>query len=141
MRVDRKTASGIEWVTKQIVLSVRAHNSQQLHVEVVAHDLVERAERLVHQQQIGVEGERPGDRGALLHAARQLPGIFLLEALQVDELERALDARLLVRRPNAHDLQRQRDVALDGAPRKQRRRLEDVAVGAAVRAPARASCR
>jgi hypothetical protein len=31
---------------------------------------------------------------------------------------------------NAHDLQRQRDVLLDSAPRQQRRRLEDVAVGA-----------
>ena len=69
---------------------------QQLLVEVVAHDLVERAERLVHQQQIGVEGERAGDRGALLHAARELPGIFLLEAGEVDELQRALDARLLL---------------------------------------------
>ena len=114
---------------------------QQLLVEVVAHDLVERAERLVHQQQVGVEGQRAGDRGALLHAARQLPGIFLLEARQVDEVERALDARLLVGRRDAHDLQRQRDVALDGAPRKQRRRLEDIAVGAPLAAPGWASCR
>ena len=31
---------------------------------------------------------------------------------------------------DAHDLQRQRDVALDRAPGKQRRRLEDIAIGA-----------
>ena len=28
MRVDRYTASGIEWVTKPIVLPVRAHNAR-----------------------------------------------------------------------------------------------------------------
>ena len=70
---------------------------QQLLVEVVAHDLVERAERLVHQEQVGVEGERTGDRGALLHAAGELPGIFLLEAGEVDEVDRALDARSAAR--------------------------------------------
>ena len=108
---------------------------QQLLVEVVAHDLVERAERLVHQQQVGIEGERPGDRCALLHAARKLPGIFLLEARQVDEVERAFDARFLIGPRNTHDLQRQRDVAFDGAPGKQRRRLEDIAVGTPLAAP------
>ena len=74
MRVDRNTASGIEWVTKTIVLPVCVPEPQQLLVELVADDLVERAEGLVHQQQVGVEGQRAGDRGALLHAARELPG-------------------------------------------------------------------
>ena len=59
------------------VLSRPRPELQQLLVELVAHDLVERAERLVHQQQVGIEGQRAGDRGALLHAARQLPGILL----------------------------------------------------------------
>jgi hypothetical protein len=58
---------------------------------MVAHDLVERAERLVHQQKVGVEGESARDRGALLHAAGQLPGEFLLEPCQVDQRQRALD--------------------------------------------------
>ena len=89
MRVERNTASGIEWVTKAMVLLGPRPQLQQLLVQPVADDLVERAERLVHQQDVGVEGQRPGDRGALLHAARELPGIFLLEAGEVDELERA----------------------------------------------------
>ena len=50
--VDRNTASGIEWVTKTTVLPVCVPQPQQLLVEVVAGDLVERAERLVHQQQM-----------------------------------------------------------------------------------------
>ena len=99
MRVDRNTASGIEWVTKTTVLPVCVPQLQQLLVEVVADDLVERAERLVHQQQVGVEGQRAGDRGALLHAARELPGKFVLEAGEVDEVEVARDARRAARPP------------------------------------------
>ena len=67
IRVDRNTASGIEWVTKTTVLPVSRPQPQQLLVELVAHDLVERAERLVHQQQLRIEGQRAGDR----HPARE----------------------------------------------------------------------
>ena len=95
--VDRYTASGIEWVTKAMVFLVARPELQQLGIEMVAHDLVERAERLVHQQQVGIEGQRAGDRGALLHAARQLPGIFALEAGEVDQLHDAGDALLSAR--------------------------------------------
>ena len=98
IRVDRNTASGIEWVTKTTVFLVRAPQFEKLLVELVAHDLVERAEGLVHQEQLRVEGERAGDRDALLHAARQLPGKFLLEALEIDEIEIARDALARVRR-------------------------------------------
>jgi hypothetical protein len=51
--VERNTASGIEWVTKTTVFSVLSHRREQLLVEMVADDLVERAERLVHQHQPG----------------------------------------------------------------------------------------
>ena len=94
MRVDRNTASGIECVTNSAVLPVFVPQPQQLLIEHVAHDLVERAERLVHQQQVGIERQRARDRGALLHAARQLPGKLVAEAGEVDEFEPALDARL-----------------------------------------------
>ncbi|WP_241559639.1 hypothetical protein [Hydrogenophaga sp. NH-16] len=103
---------------------------QQFGIQMVADDFVERAEGLVHQQKVGVEGERPGDRGALLHAARQLPGEFLAEAGEVDEVERLLDPLLLLLPGEAHDFERQGDVLLDGAPGIERRRLENIAVGA-----------
>src|SRR3546814_16439563 len=61
--------------------------AQKLLVEVVAGDLVEGAERLVHQQQLGLERQRAGDGDALLHAAGKLPGKFLLEALEVHQVE------------------------------------------------------
>jgi hypothetical protein len=76
---------------------------------VVADDLVQRAEGFVHQQDVGIEGQRPGDRGPLLHAARKLPGIFLAEALQVHQRQ-LRSTRSFCSAGKAHDLQRQRDV-------------------------------
>ncbi len=70
----------------------RLPDPQELHVEALARHLVERAERLVHQQERRVEGERPRDRDALLHPARELPRMVVLEALQLDELEHLRDA-------------------------------------------------
>ena len=55
---------------------------QQLLVQAVAGDLVERAERLVHQQHPRARDQRAGDRHALAHAARQLMRKGLLPALR-----------------------------------------------------------
>ena len=43
---------------------------------------VERAEGLVEQQDLRIVGERPGERGALLHAAGEHLGVVVLEASQ-----------------------------------------------------------
>ena len=102
----------------------------QLLVEAVARDLVERAEGLVHHQQARLEAERARDRDALLHAARELPRVLPLEAGQADALELLHRHRLARGRVAALDLQRQHDVGEHRAPWKERRRLEDVAVGA-----------
>ena len=104
--------------------------AQELLVQHVAHDLVEGAERLVHEQEIGVERERPRDRRPLLHAAGQLPGKFGAKAGKIDQLQSFRDARLALRLGEAHDLERQRDVAGDAAPRIERRGLEHIAIGA-----------
>src|SRR5262249_57455624 len=68
------------------------------HREILAEDhaglLVERAERLVHEQDAGLEAERAGERGALAHTAGELGGIVLREVLEPDRLERALRACL-----------------------------------------------
>src|SRR6266851_2489512 len=102
--------------------------TEQLLVEMVANDLVERSERLVHQQQRGIERQRPRDRGALLHAARELPRKFSLETGQIDQGEIALGALPSFALRKAHDLEWQHDVFLDGPPRIERRRLEHIAV-------------
>ena len=124
-RVERKTASGIEWVTKMIVVAGPLPDPEQLEVHPLAGHLVERPERLVHQDERRVERERAGDRRALLHAARELPGVVLAEVAELDELEHLARLGLARRLVAADDLERQLDVASDRAPVEQDRRLED----------------
>ena len=76
-RDERKTASGIEWVTNTTVVPVRSQIRRTSCVHPLAGHLVERPERLVHEQDRRLEGERPGDRDALLHAARELVRVVL----------------------------------------------------------------
>ena len=71
-RSARRTASRTSWVTNRHGEAALAPQPLELVVQHVARDGVERAERLVHQQHLGVLGQRPGQRGALAHAARQL---------------------------------------------------------------------
>jgi len=48
---------------------------------------IERAERLVHQQHLRARRQRADDADALLHAARKLVGIMVLEREQPGEIE------------------------------------------------------
>jgi hypothetical protein len=54
-------------------------------IHALAGHGVERAERLVHQHDLGIVHQRPADRGPLLHAAGQLPGQLFLETFEADE--------------------------------------------------------
>ena len=87
---DRNTASGIECVTNTTVFFVRRPQLQQLLVQLVAHDFIERPERLIHQQQLRINRQRPRNGNPLLHAARQLPGKFLLKAAEIHQFQIAL---------------------------------------------------
>ena len=68
-----------------------------LHVEPEV--AVERGERLVEQQDRGLDGQRAGERHPLLLAARQLARQALAEAAELDDVEEARDAR---RQSRAH---------------------------------------
>ena len=59
----------------------------QLGLHALARHLVQRAERLVHEQQRRPARERAGDRHALLHAARELAGAVGGEVREADELQ------------------------------------------------------
>ncbi|KNA06328.1 hypothetical protein SOVF_182090 [Spinacia oleracea] len=110
-------------------LAGRIPEFQQLFVEMIADDFVERAEGFVHQQQVGIEGERAGDGGTLLHAAGKLPGVFLAETFEVDEVHRAVDAFALLGLGVTHDFERQSDVLFDAAPGIEGCGLKDITVG------------
>ena len=100
--------------------------------QLLARELVERAERLVEQQELRIVHQRAAERGALQHAAGELPGIFVAEAREPDlrqqrvgavaEFGVALGAILLPER--RHDLQRQHHVVADRQPRQHRGVLE-----------------
>ena len=72
MRSASLIASSMSWVTNTIVLRSRRLEVEQLVLQAGAHDRVDRAERLVHQQDRRVGGQRPGHADPLLLAARQL---------------------------------------------------------------------
>ena len=93
-------------------------------MEPVARHGVERAERLVHQEHVGVLRERAGERDALAHAARELVRPALGEVAEVHHLEQLRGARPALGARHACELQRDLDVAAHGEPREQRGFLE-----------------
>ena len=60
--------------------------------QFLAGELIERAERLVQHQELRIVNQRAAERGALHHAAGQLPGILVAEAVEPDLLEQRVDA-------------------------------------------------
>ena len=66
----------------------------QPDAQILAHPGVERAERLVEQQHLGLDGERPRQRHALALAARELVRVAAGVALEVHELQQLVDARV-----------------------------------------------
>src|SRR5205823_6137579 len=69
--------------------------------------------------------QRPGDRDALLHPARELPRVVVAEPAELDEVEHlAHPLRSTPPRPPRH-LERECDVLPDGAPVVEHRILED----------------
>ena len=58
----------------------------QFEIELIARDGVERTERLVHQQDVRIVGQRARDRGTLPHAAGKLTRPGRLKTANADEL-------------------------------------------------------
>jgi len=75
---------------------------------------VEPRERLVEQQQLRLEHERPRQRHALRLASRELPRPLIPEGRDVEALEPPLDARPVRVVAEAAEPQSQRDVLGDG---------------------------
>ena len=86
---------------------------------------VERGERLVEQDDLGLRRERPRERAALLHAAGELVRELLLVPREPDACEQLLDAGAPLRSRNAVADERVADVVLEREPRKERAVLKD----------------
>ena len=93
--------------------------------QLLAGQRVERAERLVHQQERRVVDQRAHDRGALLHAARELVRVAVLELGEADRREQLAGAGQMVGRGQAAQLDLHQHVAEHRPPVEQDRLLED----------------
>ena len=78
---------------------------QQDVLHVGADQGVEGREGFVHEQDLGVGGESPGEPDPLLHAARELRGVMVLESGQPDPVQPL--AALLLGLPDGHSLDRE----------------------------------
>ncbi len=96
----------------------------ELDLGFFAQLLVERAERLVEQQQLRPLGQAACERDALLLASRQLMGLALGELAELHELEHGLDALGDPVLGHAFALQSERDVLPHRQVREERIRLE-----------------
>ena len=95
MRSPILIASSMSWVTKTIVLRISRLQAQELVLQPLAVDRVDRAERLVHEHQRRVDRERAGDADALALAAGELGRVArrASPAVQADQVEQLVDAR------------------------------------------------
>ncbi len=85
---------------------------------------VERRQRLVEQEHLGLHGERPGEGDALLLAARQLVWIAVGECGELDELEHLVDPVLALLARDLAGPQAEVDVERDVEVREQAVALE-----------------
>src|SRR6516162_4324933 len=85
---------------------------------------VERRERFIHQQNIGVNNERAREADPLAHAARQLAWIGRLVAIQANQVDRGKRTLANLRLGKAERLQSKLDIFQHGEPRKKRKRLK-----------------
>src|SRR6266550_8190804 len=93
-----------------------APDATELFVQSVTRDLVERTERLVHQQDLWVADESPRDGHSLSHTARQLMRIRMLPPFEADQLQQFGGRRLALVFRAVGDFERQLDVGKRCAP-------------------------
>ncbi len=98
---------------------------QQLVLHVAADQRVQRAEGLVHQQEVGVGGQGPGEADPLLHTAGELVGPRLLPAFQSAQGQGLGGAPLALGAGHALHLEPVAGVLQHVAVREQREVLED----------------
>src|SRR6266436_71086 len=99
--------------------------ADEIGIEPIAGDLVERSERLVHQQQIWLRDQAARDRHPHAHASRQLARVVPLEALQADAGKRVRNPRPAFLLARLGEIERQADIGLDASPRHQGRILKN----------------
>src|SRR3972149_6603357 len=88
MRSAIVSASSWSWVTMMVVTPTPPLEPLDLVAQVDAHLGVQRRQRLVEQEEAGRGGQRPGERDALLLAARELGGGLVALVGEPHQLQR-----------------------------------------------------
>ena len=99
-------------------------DAQQFRLHDVAGLGIERGERLIHQQHVGIGRECARQPDPLFHAARKLVGIMLLEAYKPHHFDKILADRASFGLAHALELETQLDIVGDRSPRQQAELLE-----------------
>ena len=86
-------ASSWSCVTRTVVTCERVVQVAQPLAQLGPHLGVERPEGLVQQEDLGLDGQRPGQRHPLALATRELRGVALGQVGQADELQQLVDPR------------------------------------------------
>ena len=110
-------------------LGDRLLEAEELVLEPVADDRVDRPERLVHQHDRRVRGEGPRDTDALPLAARELAGVAVavLAGLEANDREQLLRPLALARLRPAEEARDRPDVLADRLVGEEADLLDDVA--------------
>ena len=86
---------------------------------MLAGDLIQGTEGLVHEENGGAERQRPGDGHPLLHAAGQLPRVVAPETFESYQVEHLIGAFPPIGLRPSHELERQLNVLAHRAPVKE----------------------
>jgi len=98
---------------------------EEFAAEVFGGEDVEGGKGLVHEEDFGLDDQGAGEADALLHAAGELLGIGLLEAVEADGVENLEAALAALEGVEAAGLERSFDVFKDGEPGKKSKTLKD----------------
>src|SRR5205823_14972218 len=72
-------------------------DAQQFEIHLFPREGSKRTKPFIHQDELGVMDERPSDRGALLHATRELIGVLILVALETNQRKKLAGAGAALR--------------------------------------------
>ena len=97
---------------------------EQFAAKILGGKDIEGGERLVHEKDFGLDDQGAGKADALLHAAGELLGIGLLEAVETDGVEDFEAALAALEGADAARLERGFHVFKDGEPGEEREALE-----------------
>ena len=96
------------WVIISMPTALRRPDVEQRRLHALAGERIERAERLVHQQEARFRGERAGQPDTLAHAAGQLPDRLVAGHVELDLRQQGVGADGTFPGRHAAQLQRQR---------------------------------